>query len=149
MANWSEVKLRLLDTRAKFQSEIERIDELLNAVGQLAELIPDGQAPQEFDVRLTVGVEPQKPVPSRARNVMSPGEISSFVRDTLIELGKPLKRSALVSELERRGLQLAGKDKAKNLGTILWRHKSQFVNLPSLGYWPSDVPLEGIFTPEL
>ena len=46
-----------------------------------------------------------------------------------------MTRGELVKELESRGVEIVAVDKAKNLGTILWRHKSIFENLPGEGYW--------------
>ncbi len=46
-----------------------------------------------------------------------------------------------------RGIPLAGKDKSKNLGTILWRFSDRFLNILGQGYWPKDAPspnLDGI-----
>ena len=59
-----------------------------------------------------------------------------------------MKRGELVAELEMRGFPLAGTDKNKNLGTILWRHSRDFVHLEKFGYWLRDVPLEGVYSPE-
>ncbi|MCC3244838.1 hypothetical protein LG047_05820 [Methylocystis sp. WRRC1] len=85
------------------------------------------------------------PMPAKE---LTPKEVADHARSALLDAKRPMKRGALVRELERRGVPLAGRDKNKNLGTILWRHADQFVSLPKLGYWVKDVPLEGVYSPE-
>lgn len=85
--------------------------------------------------------------PKRQRGVVPPAEIASAVRRVLLDANRPMRRGELVAELEKLGTPLGGVDRNKNLGTILWRHKNQFIQLDKLGYWLKDVPLEGIYTP--
>ncbi len=84
----------------------------------------------------------------RSRGTVPPSDIAATVRLILSEARQPMNRGQLVAELERRGVPLAGKDKNKNLGTILWRHSGDFVHLEKFGYWLRDVPLEGVYEPE-
>ena len=51
-------------------------------------------------------------------------------------------------EFEKAKIELPGKDRNKNLGTIMWRHPALIVSLPGKGYWAKGVPLEGIYDPE-
>jgi hypothetical protein len=85
---------------------------------------------------------------SEHRQPLPPEEVAETARRILKEVGHPLKRGQLVKEFAARHIPLAGKDKNKNLGTILWRHGNMFVSLDGLGYWPKDVPLKGVYTPE-
>jgi hypothetical protein len=57
----------------------------------------------------------------------------------ILEAGRPLKRGELVRLLEREGLPVEGTDKAKVLGTNLWR-SGKFEQIEGEGYWPRDVP---------
>jgi hypothetical protein len=84
----------------------------------------------------------------RMRGQLTPVEVATAARVALLEKGRPMKRGELVTELERRGIPLAGTDKNKNLGTILWRHPNDFVRLEKLGYWLRDVQIEGVYTPD-
>jgi hypothetical protein len=84
----------------------------------------------------------------RVRGILSPVDVAKAARVALLEKGRPMKRGELVLELERRGIPLAGSDKNKNLGTILWRHPKDFVHLEKFGYWLRDVPLEGVYEPK-
>lgn len=43
----------------------------------------------------------------------------------------------MVRLLTLRGLKLPGTDKAKNIGTIMWR-SNEFDNVEGKGYWPKD-----------
>lgn len=60
-------------------------------------------------------------------------------RRLILEARKPLKRGELVRLLERDGLPIEGTDKAKVLGTNLWR-SGQFEQIEGQGYWPKDLP---------
>lgn len=57
----------------------------------------------------------------------------------ILEARRPLKRGELVRLLERDGLPVEGTDKAKVLGTNLWR-SGQFEHIEGEGYWPRDLP---------
>lgn len=85
--------------------------------------------------------------PQRVRGVLSPDDIAAAVRAVLLEVGRPMKRGALVKELEKRQIPLAGTDKNKNLGTILWRNADKFINLDKLGYWLKDVAIRDVYEP--
>ena len=65
----------------------------------------------------------------------SPAEIVAAAKELMAEHRRPLSRSRLVKLLTEKGLKLPGKDKAKNVGTVIWRSK-QFDNLAGYGYWP-------------
>lgn len=110
---------------------------------------PEGEQALEFLAKtfsVAPDVAPQEP--RRIRGIISPSDIAASARQILLEANRPMKRGELVAELERRGVPLAGKDKNKNLGTILWRHPDQFVGLEKLGYWLKGVPLPGVYAPE-
>ncbi|WP_208110879.1 hypothetical protein [Aquamicrobium defluvii] len=82
---------------------------------------------------------------ARERNVLSPATITGYVRQVLIEAGRPLKRGAILRELDLRDVPIVGGDRAKVLGTMIWRARRDdgepaFENTPK-GYWPSDLPM--------
>lgn len=68
----------------------------------------------------------------------SPGEIVEAAKTMMREKQRPLTRSDLVRLLTFRGLKIAGTDKSKNVGTIIWRSK-QFENVEGKGYWPKEM----------
>lgn len=78
---------------------------------------------------------------------LTPAEIVEECRKILIEGRRPMKRGALVKEIEARGKKIPGQDKNKNLGTVLWRHQDQFIHLPKLGYWLRNEKLAGVWDP--
>ncbi len=67
----------------------------------------------------------------------SPLEIVTAAKGVIREKMRPLTRSELVRLLTLRGLRIAGGDKSKNVGTIIWRSK-QFENVEGKGYWPKE-----------
>lgn len=75
------------------------------------------------------------------RNLIPPARLAALAREVILERGRPMIRSEIVEALEARGIPLAGKNRAKNLGTILWRFGDRFHHIEGRGYWPSDVPL--------
>jgi hypothetical protein len=86
------------------------------------------------------GAPGESPRRHRERNIVPPAEIAEIAREIILERGEPMTRSELADSIESRGIPLAGKDKAKNVGTILWRFQDQFLNVQGRGYWPKDVP---------
>jgi hypothetical protein len=86
--------------------------------------------------------------PLRVRGIIPPSEIAGLVRTILLEAGRPMKRGELAAEMDRRQIPLAGSNRNKNLGTILWRHRNEFVHIGKLGYWLKDTPIPGVYQPE-
>ena len=74
--------------------------------------------------------------PSRG---LSREELRPLIAEELKAAGKPLTRGQILRRLDAKGIPVGGEaDRAKNMGTILWRLKDSFVNLPNLGYWLKD-----------
>lgn len=71
---------------------------------------------------------------------VKPSELVNIVRKELEDNGRPMRRGELVERLTNKGIALAGSDKNKNLGTILWRAPDVFVQLKTFGYWLKDTP---------
>lgn len=97
-----------------------------------------------FDNKPDAGAETSR----RFRGPVRPADVAAAVKSILQRERRPMRRGELVPELEKLGVQLAGRDKNKNLGTILWRHKNEFIQIDNLGYWLKDVPLDGVYTPQ-
>ncbi len=127
------------------QEGIFQIDKMLGTIEEARQrLAPEFLAALE-DIQIPppdaiLGMHPLAP--------LAPDEVVVKAREVLSEAGKPMRRGQLVDALLKRGVPLAGKDKNKNLGTILWRNSDQFVNLDKLGYWVKGVPLPGVYEPE-
>jgi hypothetical protein len=128
----------------KSQEEIETIDESLKTLTDAREKLP----PEFIAMLEKTNFESLGPQIPSSQAELPPADVAARARAVLIEEGRPMKRGQLVKALLNRGVHLAGADKNKNLGTILWRHKNQFVSLEKLGYWVKDVPLPGLYEPD-
>ncbi|TXN02311.1 hypothetical protein FV222_09665 [Methylobacterium sp. WL103] len=143
MANVTEVIDQLVQRRAELRAELTKLEEAIDTLSALANTFSDisGNSSKSKKAKETP-VERQ-----RERGILPPEEIARFARNTLLKIGRPVKRGALVAAMERDGVPMAGKDKAKNLGTIIWRHQDDFVSLENLGYWPRDIAIKGVYDP--
>lgn len=90
----------------------------------------------------SIPVDNSEKVPMSRRRGAKPDEIAHTVQRIIGEVGKPMTRGQLVQALERRDVQLQAADKARYIGTIVWRHKSIFVNIEGRGYWLRGMPLD-------
>ena len=83
------------------------------------------------------GIEPQVSEyapPSRGlpRRLLRPHLLELFR-----EIGHPLTRGQLLKELDARGIPVGGTyNRSKNMGTIMWRLREDFISLDGFGYWP-------------
>ncbi len=153
MADFKDLRESLHRRRAELTAELDRLNRTLLAINDAEKLLGDTSQSGGSQSHNTQHESPQR------RVAFTPGEVSSIAREVLLERGRPLKRGALVRAIEEKGFHLSGKDKAKNLGTILWRHNHDFVHIEKFGYWPRDLkfgtaydpelPPDGIFSPRL
>jgi hypothetical protein len=90
------------------------------------------------------------PEPAEAVPGLSREELRPHIRETIIEAGKPLTRGQILRRLDAKDVRVGGKaDRSKNMGTILWRLRDDFVNLTGYGYWPRDLAyVEAGYDPE-
>lgn len=148
MAEFDELMARFKRQREAAQEHVRRLDLAIN----LLEQAKDALGPEGLDHLMKALPPPPLGVfekePQRTRGILPPSDIAAAVKSILSETGRPMKRGELVAELEKRHIPLAGKDKNKNLGTILWRHSTDFAHLEKLGYWLHDVPIPGVYTPD-
>ncbi len=71
----------------------------------------------------------------------NPGKIAAAAEAILRDARRPMTRGELADEIEKRGTALPATDKAKYVGTILWRRGDRFENVDG-GYW-----LKGVGVP--
>lgn len=157
MADFKEVRARLERRREELVDELARLDQALTAIEDAERLL--GLSEDNDSSRPSKSSEVKLESPQGKGPSFTPDEIAGIAREVLLERGRPLKRGALVRAIESKGFLLPGKDKAKNLGTILWRHRLEFVHIEKFGYWPRDIrfaeafdpnfPPDGIFSPRL
>jgi hypothetical protein len=77
--------------------------------------------------------------PERKRNLPK-HMMAKEVRQMILERRVPMTRTDIVEALELKGIPVAGQDKSKAIGTIMWRMRDRFRNIEGLGYWPLDLP---------
>jgi hypothetical protein len=146
MAEFVQILERLKNQRDELVASLKRIDSAINLIEKALSILEPADVGKFIsEVGESLKDPPQR---QRVRSALPPGDVAAAAREILIEIGRPLTRSQLVAALEERGIPLVGKDRNKNLGTILWRHRHQFVQIPKLGYWLADQALAGIYNPE-
>ncbi|BDA86362.1 hypothetical protein Sa4125_39040 [Aureimonas sp. SA4125] len=96
-------------------------------------------------VEATQGTTPSPGKRRRIRNSIPPIEVGNHARAFILNAGRPLTRGELLRKFDEEGIPIVGRDRAKVLGTTIWRldrddGRPAFNNTPR-GYWPSDVPL--------
>jgi len=127
-----------LERRAKLRKELDEIENFIHVYQRLAgtepERVDSGELRAEMPSESGVS-----PATLRQRSLRR-NDVAKYAREIILEHGQPMTRGQLVKEFDRRGLPLGGEDRSRNLGTIMWRLKDQFVNLRGRGYWPKDEP---------
>lgn len=86
--------------------------------------------------------------PKRQRGVLTPRDMALAIKGVILEAGRPMKRGEIVQELEKTGVPVTGKDKNKNIGTIIWRHPELFVRVGDFGYWVKGLDLSETYKDE-
>lgn len=125
-----ELLANLLKRREELRLESEALDKLIHTYRSLAVLKHEPPAEQ---LVLWSGARSRK---ARSDYV---AEMLEEARRLIIGEGRPLTRSELVRRLEAEGYVIDGADKAKVLGTNIWRSK-KFDHIEGQGYWPKSVP---------
>ena len=146
------VKLRekLQVRRAQLKKEADDMDVLIGLIEKLGlgdqEIEDDAESDEQFK-QATKGQtlkwlhrDPDRPAAAAAKSgrptrnlpkTRMANEVSLLLRDRQ----KPMTRTEIAEALELKGIPVAGVDPSKAIGTILWRMRDEFVNLPGWGYW--------------
>jgi hypothetical protein len=127
-----------LRRRDDLLKELELIEEFIRLYEQLFANEADSQSRgfQRSEPRL------------RERNLLPPHRLAAMAEEIIRDQRRPMTRSELASAIEARGIPLKGVDRTKNLGTILWRNRDKFANIPGWGYWIRELPYpEAGYTP--
>jgi hypothetical protein len=137
---------KAMEKREQLRNELEKLDDWLEMYRQLV-----GTEPVRSEATATTNEA--QPVKSHGRKrrpgTVRPSDLAPMVRRILEEAGRPMTRSELIEALGARDVVLGGTDKAKYLGTLMWRARDAFVNLEGHGYWPKDEPYpEADYRPE-
>lgn len=123
------------------RAEVEQIDAFLNLCTRFAAM---GEGTVEPSLPVA-GVHLQRVSEDQRRRrftTVSGMALLPHIRKAILEIGKPLRRGAIVEALDMRGIRVGGKGKpASNIGTVMWRaskDNGHFIGLPK-GYWPRDI----------
>jgi len=65
---------------------------------------------------------------------VGPSEYAEMAERLIREAGRPLTRGELADLLVKQGVNFPTDDVPRYLGTILWRNRDRFINVPGLGY---------------
>lgn len=132
-----------LRRRSELKEQVARLEsEFKTARDQLAKV------EQFINLWMEFGGEPLKPEDGHRVQEAEPidigrglnrSDISPLAREMMLARGKPMTRTDLVEEFVARKLPVGGVDPARNMGTIMWRLRDDFVNIEGHGYWPRDV----------
>ena len=125
-----------LKRKSEIQSQLQALRDELKSVDEYIALHK-----RLFGDRESSGVPTGMRGGRRERNVLPPEKLVELSLTILQETGRPLTRSQLAREIERRGIPLAGVDPVKNLGTILWRSNDRIQSVPGRGYWITGRPI--------
>ena len=108
----------------ELQAEVEKLRTFLGVAADLAgdKAVDNGSAKDSVKLPLRHA---------------SPKQIVESAKLAMRQQARPLTRSQLVTLLSEAGLSLGGKDKAKNIGTVIWR-SDEFEQIEGLGYWPKE-----------
>jgi hypothetical protein len=130
-----------------YHKAVNRKKELENELAEvqlfllLYERFSDGTEREHAEAKAdSNGVEPTPDTEDFPRPRGNPDIVAGMAEAVLKDVGRPMTRGELAREIENRGLTLPGGDKAKYVGTILWRKDKKFVNAGQ-GYWLRDLPL--------
>lgn len=147
-----EIIRRLLKRREAALRELERVDELIKLYQEVkkGEEEEDDAATDinrllrslaEQGVRLDQRREVLRHMPA---HTVRPKDVGPIARRLMLDNGRPMTRTELLEALKQNGVQLAGSDEARYLGTIMWRLRDEFINIEGRGYWPRDIPCEAV-----
>ncbi len=137
----------------RIQSEIAEIDRFLALYELFRSSDPGAQTTLFLAAEEGTGIEQKEdseqtaPPVQTVRTGRNPGmskeQLKPYIREAILSAGKPLTRGLLLRSLDQNGAKVGGSaDRSKNLGTIMWRLKDDFVNLEGFGYWPKSEPYE-------
>lgn len=118
--------------REKLLRELEKLDEYINLH---RELFGDDGTEQAAPPPLAQPVQEADATTTTARTRGRPAEIAAAAERIIRNLNRPVQRGELVERIEAEGIEIHSDDKARYVGTVLWREKERFENIEGEGYW--------------
>lgn len=123
-----------LKKKAKLEKQLAEIEQFLAMHRRLSggsrNADSSGKAPSELPTRVATLHRPTRPA-----------AIVSAMERILKHAGKPMTRGELAEACEKDGVEIPSADKARYVGTLLWRANARFENYEGQGYWLKGVPI--------
>lgn len=137
-----------LAKKARLIKELEEVNSFLKMYQKFAPkgatVTPTEGSASALDHHSVVDNGTQYPihrgVPLPGKRESTPERFAPIIHGLIRGAGRPIPRGELVNRLSDNGTPVPGKDKSKNLGTIMWRLQDRFVNLAGHGYWIKGEP---------
>lgn len=134
---------RAMARQAELRRELSEVDEFIRLWAKFggSESGSEGEHTVSPNLETPASPPPLTLTPSPAETPRSPTRdlARKIARAAILKAGRPLARSRLLREFAEAGEPVSGQDPKKNMGTLMWRLKDDFVNLPGAGYWPKDI----------
>jgi len=128
---------KALTRKAELETELAEVERFLALGRKLF-----GTGPEPSDTPGMRKSDPETRTGASKERRLGPPEFADMAERIIKDEGHPMSRTELVAALEARGADLPSDDKPRYLGTIMWRQRVRFVNIPGKGYWLRDEPNE-------
>jgi hypothetical protein len=127
--------------KKQLEAELSEVETFLSLYPKFSAIAVDDAPPIDSKrVDATPAAQSSEP-PNLDRRRGNPDQIASLVEKILISHNRPMTRGEIADEIERMGVRLPAQDKAKYVGTILWRKRALFKNHEGKGYWIKGLPI--------
>lgn len=132
-----------LKRKKELERELERVNQFIDLYGEFAGT-PDGADERAMRVAHTsdANMNGSDVFTYKAKVRGRPDDFGGIMEAIMRDAQRPMHRGTLVEEVEKRGHTIPSGDKARYLGTILWRQSDRFESVEG-GYWLKGVPVPG------
>ncbi len=126
-------RLKELDAEADtLRGQLESVNAFLATLKEYEGLNPEDELPR--------APIQQRSAPRKRPNNPPREEVAAAVLEILADSDKPIPRSELFEEVQKKGFDIQGKDPEVVFSTMLWRERDRIVRIGKYGYWPADKP---------
>lgn len=136
---WLEEQLREVETFLSLYRQFSA------DAGRKESVVPSQEDSNGVDLSHAQQKKPRR----TGRRRGTPAAIANMAEIILLSHNRPMTRGELVVEMEKAGVIFPVADKAKYVGTVLWRKSDRFENLDRQGYWVRGVEPGSAQTKEL
>lgn len=133
---------RALRRKRELEQELAEIELFLKVYARFSDRtnIETGDSPDINAARQGEAAETTYRILARPlRRRANPAEFAEMAARIIRDERRPLSRTELVEALEKREVELPSQDKPRYLGTILWRNRDRFINIPNKGYYLAEL----------